>query len=447
MSNLSPLASPSSSAGDVPAILVQSDRTLVRSAARSTRYSLITVIAPAASRAATRIPANLAIVLDRSGSMAGEKFVLARRAVEQALAQLQPDDRFALVVYDDSINVLVESTLATSEAKRNALARLAGIEPRGSTDLAGGWMRGCEQVALCLADRTADRAQSIDRCLLLTDGLANRGITDRDVLIGHATALRERGVQTSTFGVGSDFDERLLAGLADAGGGHFYFLENAEQIPELIASEVGEALEVVMRRAVVEARLSPGMSARALSPLRSHTSESHHGRVTLSVELGDLVSGQELELVIAMTFPTGSDGETIGAEISVSDAAGASRTASALLQFTFASHAENDRQPRNRAVDRRVAMLFAARARREAVEHQRAREYERARGVLIATAKRITGYAGGDAELLAIVEELRRDVAAHNNMPMSAPEMKKRHFEAYNQERSRELSGKAKRHP
>ena len=97
--------------------------------------------------------------------------------------------------------------------------------------------------------------------------------------------------ETSTFGVGSDFDEVLLAGLADAGGGHFYFLENAEQIPELIASEVGEALEVVMRRAMVEVKLPRGMSARAISRLRSHTTESQHGRVALSVELGDLVVG------------------------------------------------------------------------------------------------------------------------------------------------------------
>ena len=125
------------------------------------------------------------------------------------------------------------------------------------------------------------------------------------------------------------------------------------------------------------------------------------------------------------------------------DASGSSHTASARLQFTYGSHAENDRQPRNRDVDRRVAALFAARARREAVEHQRAHEYERARAVLIATARKIGDYAGGDAELLAIGEELGRDVAAHGNAPMPAPEMKERHFLSYNAERSRTLGGKA----
>ena len=436
----SPLESKTSSAARTLSLNTQADRMLVRSGARSTRYALVTILAPTALRSSTRIPVNLAIVLDRSGSMGGQKFLLARRAVELALAQLQPEDRFALVVYDDNIDVLAESTRATSEAKRSALARLASIEPRGSTDLSGGWMRGCEQIAFGMAG--GDRAQTIDRCLLLTDGLANRGITDRDELNGHASALRDRGIQTSTFGVGEDFDERLLAGLADAGGGHFYFLSNADQIPELIASEVGEALEVVRRSVVVEATLAHGMTGRALSRYRSHTTESESGRATLSVDVGDLVSGQEVELVISLNFPTGTDGETIATEMRVVDATGSSQ-ASARLQFAYASHADNDRQPRNREVDRRVAAMFAARARREAVEHQRAHEYDRARGVLIATARRISDYAGGDAELLAIGEELQRDVTAHKNAPMPAPELKERYFRSYNAEMSRAPSGKA----
>ncbi len=442
MSTPSPLDSQTSAAPHSPSLTALADRVLVRSGARSTRYALVTVVAPTATRATTRIPVNLAIVLDRSGSMAGQKFVLARRAVEQALMQLQSEDRFALVVYDDSIDVLAESTRATPDAKRSALARLASLEPRGSTDLSGGWMRGCEQIAFAMT--SGDRAQTIDRCLLLTDGLANRGITDRDDLISHAAALRERGIQTSTFGVGEDFDERLLAGLADAGGGHFYFLANAEQIPELIASEVGEALEVVLRGVVVEATLAHGMTSRALSRYRSHTTESDSGRATLSVDVGDLVSGQEVELMFSMSFPTGADGETIATEMRVLDASGASRAApSVSLQFTYASHADNDRQPRNREVDRRVAAIFAARARREAVEHQRAHEYERARAVLIATAKKIGDYAGGDAALLATAEALLRDVVAHRNAPMPAHEMKERYFRSYNAEMSRAPSGKA----
>src|SRR5215213_1669415 len=91
---------------------VAADRALVRAGAESTRYAHVRFTAPRAPRRASRIPVNLALVLDRSGSMNGEKFALARRAVEQALAQLQAEDRFALVVYDDAVDVVVESTPA-----------------------------------------------------------------------------------------------------------------------------------------------------------------------------------------------------------------------------------------------------------------------------------------------------------------------------------------------
>src|ERR1700709_2518845 len=105
MSTPSPLDSLTPAAATSASLSVQADRTLVRSGAHSPRYALVTIVAPTATRTTTRIPVNLAIVLDRSGSMAGPKFVLARHAVEQALTQLRPEDRFALVVYDDNIDV------------------------------------------------------------------------------------------------------------------------------------------------------------------------------------------------------------------------------------------------------------------------------------------------------------------------------------------------------
>jgi hypothetical protein len=107
--------------------------------------------------------------------------------------------------------------------------------------------------------------QGVNRCLLLTDGLANVGITDPAQLAHHAAELRARGVSTSTFGVGNDFDERLLQELADAGGGHFYYIADAPQIRDAITSEVGETLEVVARDVTLEitrATISDCRSAR-----------------------------------------------------------------------------------------------------------------------------------------------------------------------------------------
>ena len=215
----------------------RTDRTLIRSTHRSERFVLVELDAPPATTQRKREPVNVAFVLDRSGSMGGRKIELARRAIETAIGRLLPEDRFAVVAYDDHIDVVVESTPASREAKDGAIGRVRRIDARGSTNLGGGWLKGAEQVAMAQA---AAGGSGVHRVLLLTDGLANQGITDAAELARHAGELRAHGISMTTFGVGEDFDETLLQGMADAGGGHFYYIERPEQITDLIASEVGE---------------------------------------------------------------------------------------------------------------------------------------------------------------------------------------------------------------
>ncbi len=417
---------------------VRSDRSLIREAGSSTRYVLVRVVAPAAIGRERRVPVNVALVLDRSGSMAeSRKFGLAREAVESALHMLHRDDRFSLVVYDTEIDVLSQSGLATEDAKRTALRALSQVGPRGGTDLSGGWLRGCEQVAEFM-----DR-ESVSRCLLLTDGLANHGILDRGTLAEHASGLRSRGVTTSTFGVGADFDERLLRDMAHGGGGNFYFIESAAQIPRILTGELSEALEVTMRGVAIEVTVPHDVRAEPLNRYR-HSRSGVDG--SLRIELGDLIASQEIAAVVKLDFPAGAAGEEVRGRVRLFSGGveGTQHEGVAAIIWRFASHPENEAQPRDIVVDREVATLYAARARAEATEANRHGDMRHGRRVLERTAARIRSYAGTDEDLRQVFQGLLEEVPRYAE-EMSPMALKAAFFESESRSKGRSPLGRAKR--
>jgi Ca-activated chloride channel family protein len=423
-------------------VTVRQDRRFIRTGYRSNRFLLTEIEAPSAARRPSgRPPVNLAFVVDRSGSMSGPKLATARDAVQDAIGRLSADDRFAVVVYDDQIDVVAESALASDDARRRAMDALRRIEARNSTNLGDGWLRGCEQVARHLAE------SGVNRTLLLTDGLANVGMTDPAELEGHARELRRRGVSTSTFGVGADFDERLLSRMADAGGGHFYFIESAAQIRDHMTSEVGESLDVVARDVKLRIDVPEGVGVESLSPYGAEQRVNGPHQETL-LSLGDLVSGQRVGVVVRLNFPYGSIGRTISVETALTDrddllSASTARAASSVT-FEYADDRQNDLQPRDRDVDRAVARTFASRVRIEALDLNRRGLFREASARLEAVVRRIRAYAETDSELLRIVAELETDrptMAA----PMAPMAAKAAFFASVNQQHSRSPQGRAQR--
>jgi Ca-activated chloride channel family protein len=411
---------------------ISTDRELIRAGARSNRYMLLGFTAPEAPQREDRRAINVAFVLDRSGSMAGEnKFHLARQAVEQSLRLLRSEDRFSLVVYDAHVDVLARSTRATPHAIRAALDALAAVGPRGATDLFSGWMRGCEQAA-----EFVDQ-EGVSRVLLLTDGLANHGTTDRDTIARHSSELRQRGVTTSTFGVGTDFDERLLRDIAHEGGGNFYYLEHPQQIPDLITSELGETLEVVIPRAAVEVDIPAGCDAEVLNRFRSTRTET-----SLRIELGDIVSGQEIEVLVRVNFRPGEIGERVRLHARL---VGDATIAADEVSWRYASHADNDIQRRDRRVDRKVAGIFAARARAEATEANRHGDFAAARRVIERTVARIREYAGNDPEINRWWQELELERPRYDEAVMSPAMMKSAFYVAEVAAKGRARDGRARR--
>ena len=200
----------------------------IRANGNSNRFVLARFTAPPSEQRRARPPVNVAFVIDRSGSMSGQKIELAKQAVQTAVSLLKPSDRFAIVTYDDQIDVVAPSTGATAEAKRNATQALRGVDARGSTNLGEGWLRGCEQVAAIQDERY------ITRVILLTDGRPTKASPITTSSAGRR-ALRERGVMTTTSG-SARTSTKAAAGDGARRRRHFYFVERASQILDTMTS-------------------------------------------------------------------------------------------------------------------------------------------------------------------------------------------------------------------
>jgi Ca-activated chloride channel family protein len=191
----------------------------------------VRVTAPDLPHPADRPKLNLALVIDRSGSMGdARKLEYVKSAARQLVDLMGDDDILSIVTYDHLVAVPFPARRV--DGNRDTLRRIvAGLFPGGRTFLSGGLEEGFRQA------RSARRNGYLNRVLLLSDGLANVGATDRNFLRNRAATMAEYGVSVSTFGVGNHFDEELLAMTASGGGGSYRYLSDPEQIVAALSAE------------------------------------------------------------------------------------------------------------------------------------------------------------------------------------------------------------------
>jgi Ca-activated chloride channel family protein len=410
-------------------------RLLTRAPTVSRRYARVVIQAPSSTDETSRAAVHVAFILDRSGSMMGQKLETAKAAVDHALGQLRPGDRFAVVAFDDTVDRVMPLSDACPEAIAAARAAIARIESGRSTNISEAWVEGCQLVAPGAGSGVVVRA------LLLTDGQATAGLKRASELAPHVAALRDAGVATTCFGLGLDFDEEFLATIARAGSGNFHFIRDASLIPAFIAQELGESLMIVSRRPSLHVEVDPDVSVKPSSDFPARRLGPGH----LEVPLPDLCAGQTLEVVLAFDVPARSLGVQSPVSVTVTDEEGGfSALAARRFAFTAAPHPDNDSQPRDADVDLAVARIYAARAERDAIRYNRRQEYDRAREVLGATARRIASYAGRDAELSAIVTGLTASAERYGR-PLDELMRKTGHAGTVFMTRSRDASGASRR--
>jgi len=411
----------------------QSERSFVRASMGGSRHVLVTIGAPALEGARPRLPMNLAFVLDRSGSMGRGKLNLAKGAVVEGIRRLTRGDRFAVVAYDGDVDVTVASTPASGENIARARNSIGALFARGSTALYDGWLTGCKEVESHLNDG------QVARCMLFTDGQANQGETSADVLANRAAELRARGITTSTFGIGLDFDEVLLRRMADEGGGNARFIESDADFSKLVSAELRDTLDIVHRSLVLRIEAPSGVAVEVIGPWRTERTDAG-----ADVLLGDVVSEELLDVVVRFRLPHGHRRDVTGVTFSLLDREGPVDATPAQVEWRYVGGEENDVQPREVEVDRAVAARHAARARERAVIANREGRYDVAAGLLLGVVAQIERYAGKDPELLALIESLRSDVQSYGE-PMTAREVKIAYSRNSSAVRSRMEDGSARR--
>ena len=222
------------------------------------------------------LPLNLALVLDRSGSMGGYPLKNAKKAAAQLVEYLTPEDYLSVIIYDDKAETVLPSQLVTDKSSiKNIINK---IRVGGCTNLSGGWLMGCDNV------QSQQDQEKLNRVLLLTDGQANVGITDSQVLTKTAEQKAEAGITTTTLGFGSYFNEDLLIAMADAGRGNFYFIQSPEDAGEVFKVEMESLVSVVAQNLKVELELADGVEVAEL--LNSYSSKQNNN--VLEIFLGDV---------------------------------------------------------------------------------------------------------------------------------------------------------------
>jgi Ca-activated chloride channel homolog len=382
------------------------DRQLVWERGRSVRYVQIDVVAPSlpsASEGAEKPPLNLALVIDVSSSMTGEKLECAKKAALGVVKALSPASRLSVVSFASQVTTHIDGASLEPGERKKALAAINELFPRDSTNLGAGWIRGAE----CVARIMEEQSLMHNHVVVLSDGYANLGIIDPLVLAHHAEQLRSRGVVTSTVGIGDDYSSEQLQALADHGGGQLHDAQFPAEIIEVVLGELQEVQETIVESIALTLAFPNGMRVENLSGFPTVMKSS-----SAITQLGMLAPGRRRPVIFRVTAPDGRDGDRLSFEASCSwirtGTTERLQGTSVSADVTFASEARNSSQPRDPQLSLCVAQCWQSGVVRKGVALNRQGDLKELGRYLDNELKYFSRYCQGLEGAQRLVSELQR---------------------------------------
>ena len=313
-----------------------------------------------------RTPLNLAVVLDKSGSMTGAKLEKAKQAALQLVDRLTSQDIFSLVIYSDEARVLVPAQRV--EDKEALKEKIEGIEAGGSTALYAGVKTGARQLQEYFSNKR------INRVILLSDGLANVGPSSTRDLCRLGRELAGQGISVTTIGVGDDYNEDLMAGLAEASDANYYYVQDTEKLPEIFAKELGELLTVAARDVRIEIICPDGVK-----PLGFIGRAEKFADQKASVNLSQFTLGQDRYLFLRCRV-TRPEPEVARVKVSYMDELdnGSEQSASGVARIRFTNDEAAADRSVNAAVNAEKVLVLTAEAKDKAIAQADAGNYQQA---------------------------------------------------------------------
>ncbi|PXA05366.1 hypothetical protein DDZ13_00430 [Coraliomargarita sinensis] len=373
-----------------------------------------------------RPPVNLSLVLDRSGSMSGQKIEEAIQAAEVAVGSLGPRDRVSVIIYDHEVDTLAPSQFATRENIAEIKRRIRGVTSRGNTAIYAGLNQAAAEL------RRYEDAGYISRMILLSDGLANRGPSKVADFRALGRALAGEDMVISTVGLGLGFNEDIMTTLAEAGQGNTYFVENADDLPRIFAGELGDALNVAATDIEIIVRARGG--ARII---KSVGREAEIGEKVARFRMPQVYSGLDKLALLEVRAPEGRVGaveDLIEVEVNYLPVGEKiARTQQVSVPITYTGEVEKVVAAARKDIARNVVDNRIAEAKEEAIAHADAGDREMAASSLRGVVGKISADYGflGDEVVAAPAAEIEEEAEQVERQGLSNAKRKSYRSDSY----------------